>query len=625
MDAKDILRLLIQNRFWIVLFIAALLPVIGYVVTAGTVKEQAESKAAEIKSAEQGAQSYTSGTVPNGQYADFTQKKIGLIEKDVNEAHRRLYDRQAPLLDWPEEVAPQLTEWGRDIPEDISENETQRVAYFYSQVYDDYAKNVYDVVKPWDPIEGEGIVVVPPMESLLQTVTFDINNLPSIGKIWQYQENLWVRRSILEVIAEVNRKAGAKDWETAAIKQLTRLEVGNPAAVDHRTTALGFELKDPPEVTKGGQAIEPETPSAGGMAGMGGGQADSMRGMMEGGAGGASGMMPGMMEGMEGMAAMMGGMGGMGTSKGGGPVRFLQEDGVELFRDYPAYVSVLIDQNSIQNLLVEFENSPMTMRVLEANWTRPKTRVQPPVKGQGFSGYAGMGGFGMGMGGGVYGMEGMMPGMMGGMPGEMGMMQMQGMMGMPGEMGMMQMQGMMGMPGEMGMMPGMMGGRGMGAPSNQPRSRVKRDLAGPNQKKDGSEETEPEKVTIFDPYYNVVELQVYVQARFYYPPAPEAPADSQSPGEESTDALMTDDLADESLTEEPVDQTATDTAVTPDAALPTDTPEAEATAVETPVLDETPADPPAAETPEPEAVEEAPAPPADESAIAPADPAPSRF
>ncbi|MEW4568239.1 hypothetical protein AB1L88_10255, partial [Tautonia sp. JC769] len=414
MDAKDILRLLIQNRFWIVLFIAALLPVVGYFVTAGTVKEQAETKANEIKSAQQGAQSYTSGTVPNGQYADFTQKKIALIENDVNEAHRRLYERQAPLLDWPEEVAPQLTEWGRDIPADISENETQRVAYFYSQVYDDYAENVYEVVNPWDPIEGEGIVEVPPMEMLLQTVSFDINNLPSIGKIWQYQENLWVRRSILEVIAEVNRKAGAKDWETAAIKRLNRLEVGNPAAVDHRTTALGFELKDPPEVTKGGQAIEPETPATsagGGMPGMGEMQ-DSMRGM----AGGAAGMMPGM-EGMGSMPGMMGGMSGMGVSKGGGPVRFLQEDGVELFRDYPAYVSVLIDQNSIQNLLVEFENSPMTMRVLEANWTRPKTRVQPPVKGQGFSGYGGMGGFGMGMGGGLYGMEGMMPGMMGGMPG----------------------------------------------------------------------------------------------------------------------------------------------------------------------------------------------------------------
>jgi hypothetical protein len=623
MDAKDILRLLIQNRFWIVLFIAALLPVIGYFLTAGAVKEQAEAKANEIKTAQQGAQTYASGTMPNGQYADFTQEKIGLIEKDVNEAHRRLYERQAPLLDWPAEVAPQLTEWGRDIPADISENETQRVAYFYSQVYDDYAKNVYDVVDPWDPIEGEGIVEVPPMESLLQTVTFDINNLPSIGKIWQYQENLWVRRSILEVIAEVNRKAGAKDWETAAIKRLNRLEVGNPAAVDHRTTALGFELKDPPEVTKGGQAIEPEKSAT-----AGGGMMPGMEGMMGSQAGGAAGMMPGMegMAGMPGMEGMMGGMGmgmmgGMGVSKGGGPVRFLQEEGVELFRDYPAYVSVLIDQNSIQNLLVEFENSPMTMRVLEANWTRPKTRVQPPVKGQGFAGYAGMGGFGMGMGGGLYGMEGMMPGMMGGMPGMM-----EGMEGYSSMMG-----GMMGgMPGMMegmpGMMPGMMGGRGMGAPANQPRARVKRDLAGQNQKKEGKEEVDPEKVTIFDPYYNIVELQVYVQARFYYPPAPEAPSESLSPGDEAAGDLTPDASADAASTDPAItDPAITDPAITPDDAVPAEATEDESTPVEAPVL-ETPADPEAIDTPEPDAAIDTPEPDAaDDPAPAPADLEPSRF
>lgn len=126
MDAKEILRTMIRHRFWIVLGIASLFPIIGYFVTAGKVKEETETKTAEIKSANDGANSYTSGLVPNGQYGEFTQSKIGLIEDDVDEAHGRLYDRQANLLDWPEEVAPELTAWGRDIPEDISSNETQQ-------------------------------------------------------------------------------------------------------------------------------------------------------------------------------------------------------------------------------------------------------------------------------------------------------------------------------------------------------------------------------------------------------------------------------------------------------------------------------------------------------------------
>ena len=266
------------------------------------------------------------------------------------------------------------------------------------------------------------------MESLLQTVEFDPNDLPTISEVWQYQENLWVRRSILEVIAEVNKKAGASDWESAPIKRINELDVGTMSAVDHRTTAKGVELKEPEEVTQGGQSLTPEEPAApaGGMGGM---------------------------EGMMGMESMMAGYGGMGGGMAGGaagsgePVKFIQPEGAELFRDYPAFVSVLIDQSSIQNFLVEFENSPMSMRVLEANWVRPSSRVQPPVKGQGFGGY-GAGMFGRGSGGGLMGMEGMMGSMMG-YGGEMG--GYGGMMGGRGGMGSME-----------GMMEGMMGYGGMG-------------------------------------------------------------------------------------------------------------------------------------------------------------------
>ena len=482
MDAKEILRIMVQNRFWIVLGIASLLPIIGYFVTAGAVKEATAAKVSEIDQAQKGAEGYRSGAVANGQYAEFTKPKINAIEEDVAKAHERLYKRQAPLLDWPEEIEPQLTAWGRDIPENVGPDEQDSVSYLYTRVYDDYAKDVYELFDPWDPVEGEGLVEAPPMESLLQTVEFDPNDLPTISEVWQYQENLWVRRSILEVIAEVNKKAGARDWESAQIKRINELEVGTMTAVDHRTTAKGVELKEPEEVTQGGQSLTPEEPAApaGGMGGM---------------------------EGMMGMESMMAGYGGMGGGMGGGavgtgePVKFIQPEGAELFRDYPAFVSVLIDQSSIQNFLVEFENSPMSMRVLEANWVRPSSRIQPPVKGQGFGGYMG-GMFGRGSGGGLMGMAGM-EGMMGGYGMGYGGMDGGGMM--PGGME-------MGMMGGMGMGYGG-GGFGGAAPS---RLKKKRDLN--ERKPESPEENDPEKVTIFDPYYNIVELQVYVQARFFYPP-----------------------------------------------------------------------------------------------------------
>ena len=129
MDAKEILRIMVQNRFWIVLGIASLLPIIGYFVTAGAVKEATAAKVSEIDQAQQAAEGYRSGAVANGQYSEFTKPKINAIEEDVAKAHERLYKRQAPLLDWPEEIEPQLTAWGRDIPENVGPDEQDAVSY----------------------------------------------------------------------------------------------------------------------------------------------------------------------------------------------------------------------------------------------------------------------------------------------------------------------------------------------------------------------------------------------------------------------------------------------------------------------------------------------------------------
>ena len=500
-------------------------------MTAGAVKEATAAKVSEIDQAQKGAEGYRSGTVPNGQYTEFTKPKINEIEGDVAKTQAMLYGIQAPLLDWPEEVEPELTAWGRDIPENVGPDEQDSVSYLYTRVYEDYAKDIYKIIDPWDPVKGEGLVETPPMESLLQTVVeFDINDLPTISEVWQYQENLWVRRSILEVIAEVNKKAGARDWESARIKRINQLEVGTTDAVDHRTTADGVTLKEPEEVMQGGKSLTPEEPTApaGGMSGMGG-------------------------YGMEGMESMMGSMMGGGmmggaAAKAGEPVKFIQPEGVEEFRDYPAFVSVLIDQSSIQNFLVEFENSPMSMRVLEANWVRPSSRVQPPVKGQGFGGY--MSGFGRGSGGGLMGMESMMSSMMGGYG---------GMMGGRGGMDM----GMQGMMDSMRAGMGGMGrgyGGGFGGSTTPPRQKKKRDLS--QKKPESPDDAEPEKVTIFDPYYNIVELQVYVQARFFYPP--DEVADAQ--GSQNDPGLEDDALGVDASTP-PVEG---DVAADPDAVPPAD-------------------------------------------------------
>src|SRR5262249_44289466 len=124
-------------------------------------------------------------------------------------------------------------------------------------------------------------------------------------------------------------------------------------------------------------------------------------------------------------------------------VYYLPSPNKDQFQVVPVFVSVLIDQARIPDLLVEFQNSPMGIQVLEVQITKPASRVKKPVKGQAMSygDYSGMmmGGYGER----ILGGRGMMESMMGGY-GEPGMMEMM----MRGRMG-------IGMRGGYG---GMMGG-----------------------------------------------------------------------------------------------------------------------------------------------------------------------
>ena len=46
-------------------------------------------------------------------------------------------------------------------------------------------------------------------------------------------------------------------------------------------------------------------------------------------------------------------------------------------------MTVLIDQDRIQDFLVELENSPMSIQVMDIDLHRPQARVTKPEKGEG--------------------------------------------------------------------------------------------------------------------------------------------------------------------------------------------------------------------------------------------------
>ena len=590
-QVKEILRQIAKYRFWISVCVAALLSVGAYVMGSGPVKSETEAQIGKISSAAKDVQQYSSPATPTRAFQPVVEEKTASLTKDVDKAWKELYDRQAPLLTWPETVAERFKKWGRSWPEDEAAGAVQLAIVDYVEAYPEYVESVYKTFHPFDYETGEGIVAAPPASVLLRPAGFDINRPPGMGKVWSAQERLWTQRTVLEVVAEVNRDA--TDWDSAYIKEIKALEVGNYLSQDQRSVAKGEELEEAEDIlAPGEEALDDEEmggdPAMGGMmmpGGMGsGGGRREMGGYGSGGMMG-SGMMPGMMG-----SGMGGGMGFRGEAES---VLFLKPENATQYKILPIMLTVLIDQDHIQNLLVELENSPMIIEVRDIEWLRPTERVVKPEKGAGFTGYGGMMGSGM--------MPGMMgPGMMGGR--RMGEMDPSMMMG-PGGPGMLMGPGMMGgrRMGEMdpsmmmgpGGGPGMMMGPGMGMGTAQQRQGV--DKRGVNRAEKRQEEAKAREAALpttnFDAYYNIVQVTVYGQARFFNEPTPEAEESATSLGEtddaeagETTpeeapaagaEAAAEDQVPAEAEAPAEAQEAAPEAPAQPEAQAPADAPEAE--------------------------------------------------
>jgi hypothetical protein len=210
------------------------------------------------------------------------------------------------------------------------------------------------------------------------------------------------------------------------------------------------------------------------------------------------------------MAAMMSG-GGM-LPGANDTLFYFQTTGTQ-YKVLPFQMTVLVEQDHIQDYLIGLENSPMAIQVNDFELVKPAQRVTKPKKGDPMFGgmYAGMGGSG-------------------GMDYAMMMMMMRppaagGQTTFGGDYTRMMMMSMAA-PGAGGYGPTVAQRKGVDV-RNVSRSEAR------------EKEVEAAKkravVTIHDPYFNVVEVTVYGQARFYSPP-PEEPAAEPSLSVGSTPA-----------------------------------------------------------------------------------------
>jgi hypothetical protein len=118
-QVKEVVRQLIKYRFWIAISAAALFGLIAYFMGAGPVQEAAKKETATIKKAATEVEQYKAPSMPTKDYKPVVDEKTQVLDKDVITAWRTLYDRQAPLLTWPDTVQERFQKWGRKWPENV--------------------------------------------------------------------------------------------------------------------------------------------------------------------------------------------------------------------------------------------------------------------------------------------------------------------------------------------------------------------------------------------------------------------------------------------------------------------------------------------------------------------------
>ncbi len=491
--AKEVLRQIIKYRFWISVGIAALFATIAYMVGAGPVQAEAKKQIDTIIGAEKEVLTYKDPKIPTREYKPLVESKTKVVASDVNTAWRTLYERQAPLLTWPENLERFQT-WGQKWPEKVSPKTIELAIVDYIYAYPAYVNMVYKTFEPFDYETGEGVVAAPSEGDLLLPAHFSEDKLPDLGKIWAAQERLWIQHTVLDVVRAVNKDA--KSWDQAVIRQILKLDVGSPDSQDQKSLAKAEKLDESKGIYAPGE--EPKAEEAGGGAGPA--------------AGGRGGGMMGGRGGMGGGAGMGAGMGG-GSSSAAPETIFYVHSESDKYKVLPFAVTVLIDQDRVQDLLVELENSPMSIQVKEFELSRPLMKVAKPEKGDAAASFGMFGGGGrMGMGMNMGGMVGM-----GGMASQM--QQMQAMQASNERM-----------MGGMANMAGFGAGGGSG-----PTGKAKK--GADNRTKDRAKTREEKEKAIAstkgpvytDAYFDLVQVKVYGQARFFNaPPVEAAPEPSTS-------------------------------------------------------------------------------------------------
>lgn len=280
----DQLKIVLEHKFWILAGLAILLPPIGWWSATDTVAIDTDARMKKIESSEKSLA--TVKEVPNQKWIQGA-KEIGKeLSACVVESQAHLFDHQKGVMKFPQIVQDALDKCHLKYRQDGSTSTDPRVQRdflaakeFFVGCYAQDWRDALAVVKPYNPLTGEGLVLLP----LDNTATG--NDVPLItrhyevdawrqtlgftaAQMYDVQEDVWFLKTLMQAIAKVNE--GTTEIGNARIKRVLQVVLRGGDASDLAAR------RNPKPSGSGTTSAVPKTRASmsvnfGGRPGMGGG------------------------------------------------------------------------------------------------------------------------------------------------------------------------------------------------------------------------------------------------------------------------------------------------------------------------------------------------------------------
>ncbi|MFN0053979.1 MAG: hypothetical protein ACKV0T_17510 [Planctomycetales bacterium] len=209
----DKLKQIQKYQFWIILGLAVILPLVGWVMARSGLISEAEARTKSLNDIKTNL-----NAKPDDPNAEWEQRltAINTIQKrEVDAAWADLYERQLPRMIWPKNIDPARME---------NENQRAEQLDLYRTSYERELAAVRRIVSPLDDEGANGLVELPDAILPHPELEWEANRRPpTVKQVEAAQEDLWLLASLLKAIAEVNRSTGATTQLDAPIREVTEL------------------------------------------------------------------------------------------------------------------------------------------------------------------------------------------------------------------------------------------------------------------------------------------------------------------------------------------------------------------------------------------------------------------